>query len=83
MVRGDIDEKNEIYSKAVALEEGVEEEDNDLEADLPPRPVARVHCFKISLAIMLVIVSQILGVSKVSYHLQVMVWKKELTKQSF
>lgn len=59
--------------KAVALEEGAGD-DEDLEADLPPRPVGRIHSVKVSLAIILVIVSQILGISKVrhvthSHHL--------------
>ncbi|KAL5351998.1 hypothetical protein ACLOAV_003862 [Pseudogymnoascus australis] len=64
-VRGALDEKNEVYIKAVALEEGTgEDDDGDLEAELPVRPTARVHSIKVSLAIMLVILTQILGVSK-------------------
>lgn len=67
-VRGALDEKNEVYIKAVALEEGTgEDDDGDLEAELPVRPTARVHSIKVSLAIMLVILTQILGVSKVSH----------------
>jgi hypothetical protein len=61
-----LDEKNEIYMKAVAMEEGDDEDDVDLEAELPPRPVARIHTVKISSAIVLVVASQFLGISKVS-----------------
>ncbi|OOQ81930.1 hypothetical protein PEBR_40995 [Penicillium brasilianum] len=65
-VRGALDEKHEIYSKAVALEEGIEEDNTpvDLEGNLAPRPAHRVHAFKISFAIMLVILTQALGVSR-------------------
>lgn len=67
-VRGALDEKHEVYSKAVALEEGTVEDDTpvDLEGNLPPRPAHRIHAVKISLAIMLVILTQSLGVSRVS-----------------
>ena len=67
-VRGALDEKHEVYSKAVALEEGVEEDEPpiDLEGNLAPRPTHRIHAFKISFAIMLVILTQALGVSRVS-----------------
>lgn len=52
----------------MALEEGVEEDEAplDLEGNLAPRPAHRVHAFKISFAIMLVILTQALGVSRVS-----------------
>ncbi|KAJ5986604.1 hypothetical protein N7451_010969 [Penicillium sp. IBT 35674x] len=63
-VRGALDEKHEIYSKAVALEEGEDEDDTDLEAASAPRPAIRIHAFKISFAIMLVILTQSLGVSR-------------------
>lgn len=65
VVRGGLDEKNEVYMKAVALEEGQEDESTDLEANQAPRPQARLHTLKISIAIMLVIITQSLGVSKV------------------
>lgn len=65
-VRGALNEKSDVYIKAAALEERTEE-DEDLEAALPPRPMARVHSIKISLAIMLVILTQFLGVSKVQH----------------
>lgn len=67
-VRGALDEKHEIYSKAVALEEKTEEDETpvDLEGNLAPRPAHRIHAFKISFAIMLVILTQSLGVSRVS-----------------
>ncbi|KAK6069768.1 hypothetical protein SCUP234_10523 [Seiridium cupressi] len=63
-LRGGLDEKNEIYMEAVALEEGEENDAGDLEANQAPRPAARLHSVKISLAIMLVIITQSLGVSK-------------------
>ena len=63
-VRGALDEKNEVYIKAVALEEA-DGDDEDLEKGLPPRPTNRMHTVKISLAIMLVILTQTLGVAKV------------------
>lgn len=71
MVRGALDEKHEVYSKAVALEEGGEEEETavDLEGNLAPRPIHRIHAFKISLAIMLVILTQSIGVSRVSFSI--------------
>lgn len=69
LVRCAMDEKNEIYMKAVALEEKDDEDDgDDLEGQVGPRPHARVHTVKVSLAIMLVILTQILGVSKVSWN---------------
>ena len=66
MVRGALDEKNEIYMKAVAMEEGNEENNEDLEAALPPRARPLLHTIKVSLAIVLVIVTQGLGIVKVS-----------------
>ncbi|KAJ5289634.1 Major facilitator coppper-regulated transporter crmC [Penicillium atrosanguineum] len=65
-IRGALDEKHEVYSKAVALEEGTEEDETpvDLEGNLAPRPAHRIHAFKISFAIMLVILTQALGVSR-------------------
>jgi hypothetical protein len=65
-VRGALDEKQDIYSKAVALEEGEEEDAPDLEQNVAPRPALRMHSIKISLAIMLVILTQALGVARVS-----------------
>ncbi|GFF80523.1 hypothetical protein IFM53868_02877 [Aspergillus udagawae] len=63
-VRGALDEKQDIYSKAVALEEGEEEDAPDLEQNVAPRPALRMHSIKISLAIMLVILTQALGVAR-------------------
>jgi hypothetical protein len=68
-VRGALDEKQAIYSKAVALEEGEDDDSPDLEQNLAPRPALRIHAIKISLAIMLVILTQSLGVSRVSLFL--------------
>jgi hypothetical protein len=65
-VRGALDEKNDIYMKALALEEGNGEDDIDLEKELPPRPVARIHTLNVSTAIILVLVTEFLGISKVS-----------------
>jgi hypothetical protein len=65
-VRGALDEKHAVYSKAVALEEGLDDDDGDLESNLVPRPVVRVHSIKIGIAIMLVILTQCLGISRVS-----------------
>jgi hypothetical protein len=64
VARGDLDEKNEVYQRAVALEER-EDEDDDIEMNLPARPRLKTHAFKISIAIMLVIITQSLGVIKV------------------
>ncbi|KAJ5825580.1 hypothetical protein N7474_002718 [Penicillium riverlandense] len=63
-VRGALDEKHEVYSRAVALEEKTNDDTPDLESNSAPRPTLRVHAFKISLAIMLVIVTQALGISR-------------------
>jgi hypothetical protein len=52
--------------KALALEEGNGEDDIDLEKELPPRPVARIHTLNVSTAIILVLVTEFLGISKVS-----------------
>lgn len=64
-VRGALDEDNEVYMKAVALEEGATEEDDDLEGSVPVRPIARLHSVKIALAMMLVVFTQAVGISKV------------------
>ncbi|WXC52686.1 hypothetical protein QX201_012352 [Fusarium graminearum] len=63
IVRGALDEKNEIFSRAVALEEN-EDENEDVEMAAPQRPRLKMHAFKISVAIMLVIITQSLGVIK-------------------
>ncbi|ESU14097.1 hypothetical protein FGSG_07786 [Fusarium graminearum PH-1] len=63
IVRGGLDEKNEIFSRAVALEEN-EDENEDVEMAAPQRPRLKMHAFKISVAIMLVIITQSLGVIK-------------------
>ncbi|KAL3441664.1 glycosyl transferase family group 2-domain-containing protein [Aspergillus insuetus] len=65
LVRGALDEKHDVYSRAVALEErGDEDEEPDLEKALALRPVVRVHAVKITFAIMLVIITQALGVAR-------------------
>jgi hypothetical protein len=69
-VRGALDEKHDVYSRAVALEErGDEDEEPDLERALAPRAIVRVHAVKITLAIMLVIITQALGVARVFFSL--------------
>jgi hypothetical protein len=62
--RGALDEKNEIYMKAVAMEEGNEDEE-DVESGVPPRPITNVASIKVGLAIILVIVAQIAGIANV------------------
>ncbi|KAF4970250.1 hypothetical protein FZEAL_10085 [Fusarium zealandicum] len=66
VVRGAIDEKNEIYKKAVALEEGVEEGDDgiDVEGNAPRRPTLYLHALKMGFTIMLVIITQSISLSK-------------------
>ncbi|EAW08577.1 uncharacterized protein ACLA_033130 [Aspergillus clavatus NRRL 1] len=76
-VRGALDEKQAIYSKAVALEEGEDNEVPDLERNAAPRPVLLVHTVKISLAIMLVIVTQSLGVARLLNEFQ---WDGQYTR---
>jgi hypothetical protein len=61
---GTLDEKNEIYMKAVAMEEGDEDEE-EVESGIPPRPITNVASFKIGLAMILVVVTQIAGVANV------------------
>ncbi|KAK2592718.1 hypothetical protein QQS21_009593 [Conoideocrella luteorostrata] len=63
VVRGGLNEKNEVFQRAVALEEN-EDDNEDLEKAAPVRPKLKMHAFKISIAIMLVIVTQSLGVTK-------------------
>jgi hypothetical protein len=55
---GGIDKKDEVYVKAIALEEG----END---ELPPRPLALFHAIRTGCVVLLVIVSQLNGVAKV------------------
>lgn len=61
---GALDEKNEIYMKAVAMEEG-DEDDQDIESGLPPRPITNVASIKVGLAMILVIVTQMAGIANV------------------
>ncbi|KAI9372868.1 glycosyl transferase family group 2-domain-containing protein [Aspergillus egyptiacus] len=68
-VRGALDEKQVIYSRAVALEErGDEDEEPDLEKSVAPRPACKMHAVKVGLAIMLVIITQALGVAKLLHE---------------
>ncbi|KAF7543007.1 hypothetical protein G7Z17_g11092 [Cylindrodendrum hubeiense] len=63
-IRGALDEKNEIYQAAFKVEEGEGEIEEDLEGNPPVRPALRVHSFRIGLVMILVILTQGLGVAK-------------------
>ncbi|KAH6975841.1 glycosyl transferase family group 2-domain-containing protein [Ilyonectria destructans] len=63
-VRGAIDEKNEVYQLAIKVEEGEGEGDEDLEGKPPVRPALRVHSVRIGIVMILVILTQSMGVSK-------------------
>lgn len=65
-VRGAIDEKDEVYQRAIKVEEGEGEGEEDIEGKQPVRPVLRVHSFRIGVVMILVILTQSVGVSKVS-----------------
>ncbi|KAF5554620.1 hypothetical protein FMEXI_1902 [Fusarium mexicanum] len=75
-VRGGLDEKNEIFQRAVALEENEDDED-DVERAAAPRPKLKMHAFKVTVAIMLVIVTQSLGVTKL---LNEYYWDGDMTR---
>ncbi|KAF4469506.1 hypothetical protein FALBO_3597 [Fusarium albosuccineum] len=65
VVRGAINEKDEVYKKAVALEEGVDDDDaSDMEGNAPSRPTLRMHSFKMTFTVMLVIITQAISISK-------------------
>ncbi|KAK0392498.1 hypothetical protein NLU13_1993 [Sarocladium strictum] len=64
-VRGAIDEKNEVYRRAIEVEEGKDDDDDeDLENNQPVRPTLRVHSIRIGIVMILVVLTQALGVSK-------------------
>ncbi|KAJ3543786.1 hypothetical protein NM208_g3393 [Fusarium decemcellulare] len=63
-VRGAIDEKNEVYRRAIKVEEGEGEGDEDLEGKQPVRPALRVHSLRIGIVMILVILTQSLGVAR-------------------
>lgn len=65
-VRGALDEKDEVYQRAIKVEEGEGEGEEDLEGKQPVRPVLRVHSFRIGTVMILVILTQSMGVAKVS-----------------
>lgn len=65
-VRGAIDEKDEVYRRAIKVEEGEGEGEEDIEGKQPVRPVLRVHSLRIGVVMILVILTQSVGVSKVS-----------------
>lgn len=65
-VRGALDEKNEVYKRAIEVEEGVEGSEADFESNKPPdRPVQRLHSIRTGCVIILVILSQTLGIGEV------------------
>ncbi|KAH8684988.1 glycosyl transferase family group 2-domain-containing protein [Ilyonectria robusta] len=66
-VRGAIDEKNSVYQLAIKVEEG-EDADEDLEGNPPVRPALRVHSFRIGIVMILVILTQSMGVSKLLHE---------------
>ncbi|KAH6954264.1 glycosyl transferase family group 2-domain-containing protein [Fusarium avenaceum] len=63
-VRGAIDERNEVYQAAIKVEEGEDESDEDLEGSQPRRPRLLVHSFRIGIVMMLVVLTQSVGVSR-------------------
>ncbi|KAF5021882.1 hypothetical protein F66182_6073 [Fusarium sp. NRRL 66182] len=63
-VRGAIDEKDEVYQRAIKVEEGGDDGDEDLEGKQLVRPTLRVHSFRIGIVMMLVILTQSVGVSR-------------------
>lgn len=66
-VRGAIDEKNEVYRRAIEVEEGKDDDDDeDVENNQPVRPTLRIHSIRIGIVMILVVLTQALGVSKVS-----------------
>ncbi|KPM44164.1 hypothetical protein AK830_g2346 [Neonectria ditissima] len=67
-VRGAIDEKNEVYQLAIKVEEGEGDGDEDLEGNPPVRPALRVHSFRIGIVMILVILTQSVGVSKLLHE---------------
>ncbi|KAM0227015.1 hypothetical protein ACHAPO_011899 [Fusarium lateritium] len=62
-VRGAIDENNEVYQAAIKVEEGGDDDD-DIEGKAPKRPTLRVHSVRIGIVMMLVILTQSVGISR-------------------
>lgn len=69
MIRGDFDEKKDIFVRAIEIEEGPGEDDiNALEAGaLPPRREARQHTVKTSIAVLITVLAQFPGIAEVSF----------------
>ncbi|KAH8175129.1 glycosyl transferase family group 2 domain-containing protein [Sarocladium implicatum] len=64
-VRGAIDEKNEVYRRAIEVEEGKDDDDGeDIENNQPVRPTLRIHSIRIGIVMILVVLTQALGISK-------------------
>jgi hypothetical protein len=67
-VRGAINEKDAVYRRAIEVEEGLDGTEADLSGKLSPRPVLRIHSLRIACVMVLVIVAQSQGISRVSLH---------------
>ncbi|KAJ4248395.1 hypothetical protein NW762_012732 [Fusarium torreyae] len=63
-IRGAINEKDEIYQRAIKVEEGEGDSDEDIEGKELVRPTLIVHSFRIGIVMMLVILTQSVGVSR-------------------
>lgn len=66
-MRGDFDDKKDVFVRAIELEEGGSEDDvDDVEAgSLPLRREARLHAVKTSLSVALAVLAQFLGIAEV------------------
>jgi hypothetical protein len=65
-IRGAIDEKNAVYRRAIEVEEGKDDDDlEDIENNAPVRPTLRIHSIRIGIVMILVVLTQALGISKV------------------
>lgn len=80
-VRGAIDERNEVYQAAIKVEEGDDESDEDIEGSQPKRPRLLVHSFRIGIVMMLVVLTQSVGVSRVSFGTSA--WIRVITDTGF
>lgn len=61
-----MDEKCEVYIRAVRLEEMEEEEDIEVGSMPPPRPITNLRAVSVGMAAALVIITQGIGLSTVS-----------------
>ncbi|GKU04577.1 hypothetical protein FLAG1_10110 [Fusarium langsethiae] len=63
-IRGAIDENNEIYQAAIKVEEGGDDDDDDVEGRALKRPTLLIHSIRIGIVMILVILTQSVGVSR-------------------